>query len=69
LHIYSNLTVRSVTPSNISNTNLELPLSSHIIEYNQANTTAHGFFRQLGTKILQIIDIYIEKMKDKRHKY
>jgi hypothetical protein len=51
------------------NNYLELPSSAPTSHNHQVAVTAHGFFRQLGTKILEILDIYIEKMKDKRQKY
>lgn len=69
LNIYSNLSGSSVSHSNISNTNLELPLSATTTHNHQVAVTAHGFFKQLGSKILEILEIYIEKMKDKRQKY
>jgi hypothetical protein len=68
LNIYSNLWGKdSLVPSNISTTNLELPLSEPINNQNIIST--HGFFRQLGKKLLEMLDLYIEKMKDKRQKY
>lgn len=39
------------------------------VQPNTANEIGHGFFRQLGVKVLELIDIFIEKMKDKRQKY
>jgi hypothetical protein len=30
---------------------------------------ATGFFRQLGVKVLELIDIYIERLKEKKQKY
>lgn len=69
LSIYSNFSGNTMSHSNISNTNIELPSSVSSTTQNQVAVTAHGFFRQLGVKILEILDIYIEKMKDKRQKY
>lgn len=40
------------------------------ISQNQSNNEiGRGFFRQLGQKVLELIDIYIERMKDKRQNY
>src|SRR3954469_508063 len=44
----------------------------HITIDNTGNNTrevASGFFRELGKKLLVVIDLYIEKLKDKRQKY
>lgn len=62
-----NITTRLIEPTNISNTNIELP-STSINNHEQASTGQH-FFRELGKKGLQLIALYIEKMKDKRQKY
>lgn len=64
---------------NLFNTDTNLPQSSstnvnpiHITIENTGNNTrevASGFFRELGKKLLVVIDLYIEKLKDKRQKY
>lgn len=57
--------------SNLSNSNIELPSSMEVS--NRLNTlesqVSHGFFRQLGKKVLEILDVYIEKMKNKKQGY
>ena len=61
----------NLQPSNLSNSNIELPSSMEVS--NRLNTlesqVSHGFFRQLGKKVLEILDIYIEKMKSRKQSY
>lgn len=62
---------------NLFNTNIPQSSSTnvnpiHITIENTGNNTrevASGFFRKLGKKLLVVIDLYIEKLKDKRQKY
>jgi hypothetical protein len=62
---------------NLFNTNIPQSSSTnvnpiHITIDNTGNNTrevASGFFRELGKKLLVVIDLYIEKLKDKRQKY
>lgn len=37
--------------------------------HSSSSEITHGFFRQLGIKVLELLDVIIEKMKDKRLKY
>ena len=59
--------------SNISNNNIELPSIQSIEVENRLNVlenqVGHGFFRQLGVKLLEILDVYIEKIKNKKQSY
>jgi hypothetical protein len=64
---------------NLFNTNSNIPQSTsttsnpiHITIENPQNNErqiSSGFFRELGKKLLVVIDLYIEKLKDKRQKY
>jgi hypothetical protein len=48
---------------------IERGLENVVAKSNENNNITRGFFRQLGERVLEIIDIYIEKMKEKRQKY
>lgn len=64
-----NLFNTTTNTTQVPNTNLN-PI--HITIENTANNAreiSSGFFRELGKKLLVVIDIYIEKLKDKRQKY
>jgi len=66
INLFSSNTATVPQPINSSpiNINIQNPNSE-----NNVREISSGFFRQLGKKLLEVIDLYIEKLKDGRAKY
>ena len=68
IQIFSGLSQNTNGETNRDNIEITIPQ-----QLNQATNTDRqavtGFFRQLGEKVLKLIDIYIERMKEKTQKY